>query len=44
MIFAHFGHWSTSLAFFAPVIVLPLGLFLAARFSGREPSDGASPD
>jgi hypothetical protein len=32
-VFAHFGHWSTSLAFFAPVIVLPLGLYIVARRS-----------
>ena len=43
-VFAHIGHWTTSLAFFAPVVVLPLGLFLAARFSDRAPSDGASPE
>ena len=43
-VFAHIGHWTTSLAFFAPVVVLPLGLFLVARFSGQGPSDGASTD
>lgn len=41
---AHIGHWATSVAFFAPVLVLPLGLFLVARFSGRAPQDGASLD
>ena len=40
-VFAHFGHWGTSLAFFAPVIVLPLGLFLVAR---RTPGPDRSED
>ena len=31
VVYAHFGHWSTSLAFFAPVVVLPLGLWIVAR-------------
>ncbi len=44
VIFAHIGHWATSIAFFAPVVVLPLGLFLAVRFSGRAPSGPASPE
>ncbi len=41
-VIAHAGHWLTSLAFFGPVVVLPLGLFLAARLSGRSPQGGAS--
>lgn len=44
MILAHIGHWTTSLAFFAPVVILPLGLFLAMRLSDRAPTDGPSPD
>ncbi len=39
------NYWGyNSIAFFAPVMVLPLGLFLVARFSGRAPRGGASPE
>jgi hypothetical protein len=31
-ILAHLGHWTTSLAFFGPVLVLPLALYLVMRF------------
>jgi hypothetical protein len=43
-VFAHFGHWTTSLAFFAPVVILPLGLFLTARAGQRSSADSACSD
>jgi hypothetical protein len=32
VVLAHIGHWTTSLAFFGPVLVLPLALYLVMRF------------
>lgn len=43
LVLAHAGHWATNLAFFGPVVVLPLGLYavvLADRRRG-EPEDDA---
>lgn len=40
LVLAHFGHWSSSLAFFGPVLVLPLGLYLVARF-GKDDGTGS---
>lgn len=35
LLLAHAGHWATSLAFFGPVLVLPLALYVAARMGRR---------
>jgi len=35
-ILAHLGHWTTSLAFFGPVMVLPLALYLITRFGNSH--------
>jgi hypothetical protein len=36
ILFAHIGHWTTSLAFFGPVLVLPLALYLFARYGNHD--------
>jgi len=36
LVLAHIGHWTTSLAFFGPVVLLPLGLYAAAVMERRR--------
>jgi hypothetical protein len=36
LVLAHIGHWTTSLAFFGPVVLLPLGLYGAAVMERRR--------
>jgi hypothetical protein len=36
LILAHIGHWTTSLAFFGPVLVLPLGLYAVVLIERRR--------
>lgn len=43
LVLAHIGHWTTSLAFFGPVIVLPLGLY-AWLLLERRRARGEDPD
>jgi hypothetical protein len=38
-VLAHVGHWTTSLAFFGPVLILPLALYLMARFGNSGDRD-----
>lgn len=43
LVLAHIGHWTTSLAFFGPVILLPLGLY-AALLIERRRARGRAPE
>lgn len=36
VVLAHIGHWTTQLAFFGPVIVLPLGLYVVVLIERRR--------
>lgn len=38
-VLAHVGHWATNLAFFGPVIVLPLGLYVMVLLERRREVD-----
>lgn len=35
-VFAHLGHWTTALAFFGPVVILPLGLYAVVLLDRRR--------
>ena len=39
LVLAHIGHWTTNLAFFGPVIVLPLGLYAVVLIERRRDPD-----
>lgn len=36
LVLAHIGHWTTPLAFFGPVVVLPAGLYAIALVERRR--------
>lgn len=38
-VLAHAGHWATNLAFFAPVLVLPLALYAMVLVGRRHPEE-----
>ena len=35
-VLAHAGHWTTTLAFFGPLVVLPLGLYAVVLVERRR--------
>lgn len=38
-VLAHAGHWVTNLAFFGPVVLLPLGLYMIVLVERRREGD-----